>query len=205
MFNLHISIERWKYNKNYQVYVSTEGRIKDKNKNLLTLVPTNGYMSCIIEDLGPKPVHRLVMETFKPTTDRGLTVDHIDHNRRNNSLKNLRWLSFKENSNDAVVYEFYENLKKLGVKEYLQEQANKKLHEFSAEIQVGDSNRWISIANKAKPHMAICCPIEEAARRIAKKTGEIYKGQILYDLRDIVDNKIKDKKKYGYILSYADM
>lgn len=205
MFNLHIFVERWKYNKNYQVYVSTEGRVKDKNKNLLTLVPTNGYMSCIIEDSSPKLVHRLVMETFKPTTDKGLSVDHIDHNKRNNSLKNLRWLPFKENSHDTTVYEFYENLKKIGVKEYLQKQANKKQHEFSAEIQAGDSNKWISIANKATPHMAISCPIEEAARRIVKKTGEIYKGQILHDLRDIVDSKVKNKKKYGYILSYVDM
>lgn len=37
-------------------------------------------------------VHRLVAETFIPNPENKPEVDHIDRNRSNNSLKNLRWV-----------------------------------------------------------------------------------------------------------------
>ena len=38
-----------------------------------------------------KKVHRLVMETFRGPSE--LTVNHIDHNRQNNSLINLEYVT----------------------------------------------------------------------------------------------------------------
>ena len=35
MFNIKLVIERWKWNENYEVWVSTEGRIKDKKKKII--------------------------------------------------------------------------------------------------------------------------------------------------------------------------
>lgn len=42
-----------------------------------------------------KYVHRLIMEAFNGYSD--LTVDHIDGNKRNNSLENLEYVTQKEN------------------------------------------------------------------------------------------------------------
>lgn len=98
MFKIHISIERWKFNKEYSIYVSSWGNLKDAKKKPKAVYANNGY---IVAEIDGKlhSVHRLVLETFKPE-GKELTVDHIDHNKRNNHLSNLRWLSRSENEND---------------------------------------------------------------------------------------------------------
>lgn len=45
-------------------------------------------------------IHRMVAELFVEGFEDGLIVDHIDGDRRNNCYKNLRWVSYKENSAD---------------------------------------------------------------------------------------------------------
>ena len=117
-FNIHFSVERWKFNKDYNIYVSTQGRFKDKDKNFIEPIPLNGYMRLRLGD-EVVSAHRLVLKTFHPVADETLTVDHIDHNKRNNALSNLRWLSHKENSQDEAVLTFIDNIKDLGVLEYV--------------------------------------------------------------------------------------
>jgi hypothetical protein len=80
MFNLHFGIERWKYNKEYNVYVSNYGNIKDKSKKIIYPKAYNNYLYVIIKH-NFIPVHRLVLETFNPNQEN-LTVDHIDHNTK---------------------------------------------------------------------------------------------------------------------------
>ena len=117
-FNIHFSIERWKFNKEYNIYVSTQGRFKDKDKNFIEPIPLNGYMRLRLGD-EVVSAHRIVLKTFHPVADETLTVDHIDHNKRNNALSNLRWLPHDENSQDKEVLAFIENLKDIGVVEYI--------------------------------------------------------------------------------------
>lgn len=99
---ININIEFWKYNKKYNFYVSNHGHLKDKNGNEIQLnVNQSGYMFIKIDN-EPVYIHRLVMETWKPNKRMStLTIDHIDHNKRNNCVKNLEWVTAKENQKRA--------------------------------------------------------------------------------------------------------
>ena len=96
--NFIFKIERWKFNKDYGVYVSTLGRFKDRYKRLLPIkVNTRGY--CAVDtECGSVFAHRLVMFTWRPIPNAEvLTVDHLNHNKRDNSLENLEWVTREEN------------------------------------------------------------------------------------------------------------
>lgn len=94
----HFSIERWKYNKDFGVYVSTFGNVKDANKQYKKQFTTDSGYLCVITCRGAVNVHRLVLSTFLPNDNmHKLTVEHKDHNKRNNKLYNLEWLTREEN------------------------------------------------------------------------------------------------------------
>lgn len=101
---LKFSFERWKFNSNYGLYVSTEGRVKDKDKKFLKIYTSTKSYLCVKyfdEKYGVLKtifLHRLVLSTWRPREDmESMTVDHLDHNKRNNSLSNLEWVTRKEN------------------------------------------------------------------------------------------------------------
>ena len=101
------NIEKWKWNKEYRVYVSNMGHFKDEFKNDIPVkINSGGYIS-IKTNLGFKLAHRLVLLTWRPIPDaESLTVDHLNHNKRDNSVKNLEWVTEEENlrraDNDCI-------------------------------------------------------------------------------------------------------
>jgi hypothetical protein len=50
-----------------------------------------------VKDLKYFYIHRLVAMAFIPNPESKPCVNHIDHNRANNSLDNLEWVTHKEN------------------------------------------------------------------------------------------------------------
>ena len=48
-------------------------------------------------------IHRLVAMAFLPNPQNLNHVDHIDNNRQNNKLENLRWISAKDNVNKSYI------------------------------------------------------------------------------------------------------
>lgn len=63
-------------------------------------------------------VHRLVAQTYIPNPDNLPEVDHIDTNRQNNKVENLRWCTRKENCNNPLSL-IHSGESKRGDKHYL--------------------------------------------------------------------------------------
>lgn len=85
--------------------VSDKGFIRNKRtlKVLKSSYKNGGYSQvnlCKNGIIDNRYVHRLVAEAFIPNPDNKPTVDHIDRNRSNNVVTNLRW---------ATQYEQYSN------------------------------------------------------------------------------------------------
>ena len=95
-------VEKWKWNKEFRLYVSNTGHFRDEHKQPKPIkMGSNGYIYVKTRN-GYQTAHRLVMKTWKPTEDmENLTVDHLDHNKRNNAVDNLEWVTQAVNRDRA--------------------------------------------------------------------------------------------------------
>lgn len=98
-----------KYNLIYDYYVRDNGTIYSAktNKILSPQLDKNGYEKVqMMSDDGKRhrySVHRLILENFNPVEGmENLQVNHIDGDKRNNSLNNLEWVTCQENINHAI-------------------------------------------------------------------------------------------------------
>ena len=93
---------------NHRIY--PDGRVYSEicNRFLKPCVNGQGYLTCCLtNDTNKKQksicVHRLVALLHVPNPDNKEQVDHIDRDRLNNNVSNLRWVSNSENSINKSV------------------------------------------------------------------------------------------------------
>ena len=95
-------VEKWKWNKEFRLYVSNTGKFRDEHKQPTPIkLNQNGYIVIKTRN-GYQTAHRLVMKTWMPAEDMdNLPIDHLDHNKRNNCVDNLEWVTESENKRRA--------------------------------------------------------------------------------------------------------
>lgn len=106
-------MEIWKQIEGYDNYmVSNLGRVKSlkfgKEKVLKYGKDSGGYLTiCLCKDGKVKRflIHRLIAKTFLPNPDNKPCIDHINTNRSDNRVNNLRWATYKDNSNNPITKE----------------------------------------------------------------------------------------------------
>lgn len=108
MINIIYNNEEFFETKYNGYYVSKSGKIVStrRNKNGRYLIPKedkDGYLEVLLSVNNKKyykRLHMLILETFVeiPKDMINPTVDHIDGNRKNNKLENLRWLTRGNNA-----------------------------------------------------------------------------------------------------------
>lgn len=114
-----------KRNDNYSI--NKQGQVRnDKTSHIKkpTLNKRNGYLVVDLYKDNKREkvtVHRLVAEAFIPNPENKPTVDHIDGNRQNNSVDNLRWATYSEQNSrfktvgvrsEPIIVKHYEEKRK---------------------------------------------------------------------------------------------
>lgn len=95
-----------------EYFISTNGEIKNikTNRTLKPLKSGSGgkYRSVILwknkVSVGPRYIHRLVLETFVGPAPDGKQCAHLDGNPENNKLINLKWVTPKENTSHKYTH-----------------------------------------------------------------------------------------------------
>lgn len=93
-----------KISRNNNYSVNEKGEVRNDATGKLktpTVNKTNGYLIFDLYKDNKRvkvPLHRIIAEAFIPNPDNKPTVDHIDGNRQNNAISNLRWATYSENN-----------------------------------------------------------------------------------------------------------
>ena len=103
---IEINGEIWSYE------VSTEGNVRNMRtgKILKPAIINGGYKQVLLSQNNKRKyclVQRLVAEAFIPNPNGFTDVDHINHDRQDNRVENLQWLSHENNvrrSRNKKVY-----------------------------------------------------------------------------------------------------
>lgn len=82
-------------------------RKKANHKNIKATVDTNGYLIICLQDVDKRHkylLHRIIAEQFMPNPNNFPVVDHINHNKQDNHIENLRWCSKIDNDRNRSSY-----------------------------------------------------------------------------------------------------
>ena len=134
------------YSKSYNVKKLIKGAINRQGYKTTTLLCTDGKRRTF-------KIHRVIAYFFIPNPDNKPCIDHINGNRQDNRVENLRWCTQKENANNPVTIKRYQ---KSGSRVF-SEETKKKM----SEAKKGNIP-W----NKGKHH----------TEETKKKLSEMFKG-----------------------------
>ena len=103
--NTDTHAETWKPINGFPKYqVSNQGRIKNIESGRIFTGTRDAFGYIHVRLINPqgtytlRKVHRLVAEAFLPNPEGKPIIDHIDEDKTNNTLGNLRWVTYSENS-----------------------------------------------------------------------------------------------------------
>jgi hypothetical protein len=117
-------------------------RIKvDKIKQLQPWIHSTGYLRVALGRGKYRYVHRLVAQGFLQNPENLPQVDHVDGNRQNNHVSNLRWVTAKQNSGYGGERHNWESQKIASAKRRIHEV---RRQEYLALLNQGYSLRQIA-------------------------------------------------------------
>lgn len=111
-------------------YVSSEGQVRGPTGCICKFSTSNGGYLILVRQRRAIKVHYLVAEVFLTQPEGTTEIDHINRNRQDNRVENLRWVSRSQNAHNKKIYA----TNKTGVKG-LHEWKHKGMHYWVATFQ----------------------------------------------------------------------
>jgi hypothetical protein len=101
-------MEEWRKIEGFEQYeVSSEGRVRSLKRGVVRPAPDRGgYLTCSLWKDGKghaKMIHRLVALTFISQIEGKPLVDHINRNKLDNTVSNLRWSDRSEQNINRIM------------------------------------------------------------------------------------------------------
>lgn len=174
--------EIWKPIKDFEGYyeVSNIGRVRSlnykrtgKGKILKNIEDYKGYLEVVLTKNGKRKqfkVHRLVAEAFIPNPENKPCIDHINTIKSDNRVENLRWVTYKENSNNEKTLEKFKGENHHFFGKHHTEETKKKI----SEAQKGENNHMYGKhhTEEVKEKMRKPKPDEYKQKMSEKRKGE---------------------------------
>jgi len=179
--------ETFRIIKDFENYsISNLGRVRN-NKTDRILKPSidgNGYYTvCLYQDSSvyAKKIHKLVGDAFIQNPLNKKCIDHINNNKLDNNVNNLRWVTLQENQMNR-------KLSTNSTSNYKGVSFDKRINKWRAQIQI----------NGKKKHLGFFENIEDAVNARVKKAEELFgeyinscEKEITINLNIPVNTKVK--------------
>ena len=169
--------------KNFSKYeINREGELFNKNTNFqLKGTVDKGYIRVhIINDTTGKAqqmfLHRLVAEAFLENPNEYDEIDHIDNNKINNNVANLRWCSRSQNNTNREAYS--SNREGVPEKKFKYVTWDKKKQKWCGKIQVNGKTKHIGSSDNDEELYIMCLDFLYSIF----KDNEFYSSKIQEDL-----------------------
>ena len=148
-------------------FISNFGNVKNSKTNRIMKLSTHkqGYKLVALCKKGKAKtfkVHRLVGIAFLKNPDNKEMIDHIDENKANNNVKNLRWATRNDNSANQGKY-------KNNTTGYKGVSFHKPAHKYQVKIRI----------NGKLKHLGYFKNVEDASKAYEAKAREIH-GEFYY-------------------------
>ena len=156
-------MEEYKIIKDFENYsVSNYGNVKNNttDKILKPIIEGSGYYYirlCKDDKQFIKKNHNLVANAFLPNPFNKRCVDHVDNNRLNNNVENLRWATHRENSMNQKI-------------------SSNNTSGFKGISFHKKTNKWTSYIffDGKKQHLGYFDKIEDAVNARVRKADELF-------------------------------
>lgn len=187
-----------------------------------TTLKRNGYVAVALynrEKMQNVHVHRLVAEAFIPNPENKPYIDHINGDKTDNRVENLRWCTQKENMNNVITLEAFRATVKRGPEHhcYGKKRPKEAIDKFRATMS---SRPRTEEEHKRQVEIGRSCPKVRGAKHPRARRIEQYSldGVLLKTWGCIADaaryyNKRETaiaknlhgevKKAFGYVWKYA--
>jgi hypothetical protein len=126
--------------------ISEDGRVYSwRWKRFVKIGVTKGYNSVMLVDNQgerfKKEIHRLLAVTYIPNTDNHPIVDHINRDSLDNSISNLRWVTYNQSIYNRSKFSSTTSSKYIGVHWYNRDS------KWKATVMIDNKRKYLGLFN----------------------------------------------------------